>query len=150
MPTTADRRLIESVRQEVSNPAFGLVVTGIFYWVTIPLAFALWTMGMFDLEAIRQGLWWCFFMQPALAGGLLTFAGLKMKRLELYLVAIAASIAPFVILVVNLTHMLWLQSFGFCPGDLVGPPMGLWGLVILTRPQVRAAFAHMEQEAVGP
>jgi hypothetical protein len=68
------------VRKRVYNPATGLLIAGIFYWGMIPLAFLLFGSRVISMEEIRSGLWWSFFMQPALAGALLIFAGAKMRR----------------------------------------------------------------------
>ena len=55
---------------------------------------------------------------------LIIFAALKMKRLQAYGLAIVASILAIVI----------------SPGNLIGLPIGIWALVVLSQREVRAAF----------
>ncbi len=134
----------------VRNPAIGLFVTGIAYWAMIPLAFVLLASRALWMDDLRDGLWWSFLMQPALAGAVLIFAGAKMKRLEAYGFVVFAAIVPILILLGNVAQLLVLRSFGFSPGDLVGPAMGLWALVVLTSPEVKQAFMGSRQHALRP
>ena len=54
------------------------------------------------------------------------FAALKMKRLQAYGLAVAASILAIII----------------SPGNLIGLPIGIWALVVLSQRDVRAAFGR--------
>lgn len=54
------------------------------------------------------------------------YAALKMKALEAWGVAVAGSILAIVV----------------SPGNWIGLPIGIWALVVLTRPPVRLAFAQ--------
>ena len=60
------------------------------------------------------------------AGGLMIFAALKMRRLEAYGVAVTTSILAMII----------------SPGSVVGFPIGIWALVVLSGKEVRAAFVE--------
>ena len=51
-------------------------------------------------------------------------AGLKMKRLQTYGLAVAGAILAILV----------------TPGNLVGLPIGIWALVVLSQRQVREAF----------
>ncbi len=55
-------------------------------------------------------------------------AGLRMKRLEAYSLAITGSILAILI----------------TPGNLIGLPIGIWSLVVLSRREVREAFAKTQ------
>ncbi len=69
----------------------------------------------------------------SLLGGFMIFAATKMMRLRGYGLAIAASILPMV---------AW-------PVNLIGLPIGIWALVVLSQRDVRAAFAA-ERSAAEP
>ena len=62
------------------------------------------------------------------------FAALKMKQLEAYGLAIAASILAILI----------------SPSSVIGLPIGIWSLVVLSRADVRAAFARRVREMATP
>ena len=53
-------------------------------------------------------------------------AALKMKRLKGYPLAIIASILAMIVF----------------PGNVIGLPIGIWSLIVLSRPDVRAAFGR--------
>jgi hypothetical protein len=57
--------------------------------------------------------------------GLIALAAYKMRRLELYGLAVAASV---------------LAMLPCHPGFIIGLPIGLWSLMVLSRPEVKAAF----------
>jgi hypothetical protein len=61
------------------------------------------------------------------ATGIVFLGGHKMKRLESRRLAVAAAI-------------LALVPFG--PAVLIGVPVGIWALVVLTEPDVEAAFGR--------
>ena len=60
-----------------------------------------------------------------IASGLTMFGALKMIRLEGYGAAVTASVLGMIV----------------SPGNLVGLPVGIWALVVLSSRPVRAAFA---------
>ena len=66
----------------------------------------------------------CWCSRGLLLSGITLVAGLKMKRLEAYGLAIAGAV-----LAILLT-----------PGNLVGLPIGIWALVVLSRREVREVF----------
>lgn len=59
-------------------------------------------------------------------GGLTAFGGLKMKNLESYPLAIAASIIAII------------PCFGSC--CCTGIPVGIWALIVLNKPEVKSSF----------
>lgn len=113
----------------VRAPATGLIVTGVLNWILIPLTMAVvfWSfaaerpdasihfLGSATQAICITSLVLCSFM---------IYAGLKMKQLESRGAAIAASIAAIVV----------------SPGNIIGLPLGIWSLMTLGRPNVRAAF----------
>ena len=69
---------------------------------------------------------------PLVLGGLMIFAGLKMKRFQAYGFAIAGGILAIV-------------SPIFC----IGLPIGIWALAVLSQRDVRAAFRRQRERATG-
>lgn len=57
--------------------------------------------------------------------GTIALAAYRMRRLQLYGLAVTASI---------------LAMLPCHPGFIIGLPIGLWSLVVLSRPDVKAAF----------
>ena len=68
-----------------------------------------------------------------LASGLTMFGALKMMRLEGYGAAVMASILGMIV----------------TPGNLVGLPVGIWALVVLSSRSVKAAFAANRPPALS-
>ncbi|MBI2949059.1 MAG: protein kinase [Verrucomicrobia bacterium] len=134
----------EALRRVLHNPATGMLITGIIYWATIPLAFWL----LLGPEANRStatttNILLSFGFMPLIVGLFMILGGIKMKRFESYRFAVAASILPIVVLALKLTGLMF-KTLAIGPGDLVGAPMGLWALVVLTRRDVKRAFAVSE------
>jgi hypothetical protein len=61
-----------------------------------------------------------------LVSGLILFGGLKMQKLENYGLAMAASIVAMIPCI--------------SPCCLVGLPIGIWAVVVLSKPEVKNAF----------
>jgi hypothetical protein len=68
-----------------------------------------------------------FNLLPLILGGVTVFGGLKMKNLENYGLAVAASIITLI------------PCFGSCC-CLFGIPVGIWSLIVLNKPEVKSAF----------
>ncbi|XXF79573.1 hypothetical protein P2318_07395 [Myxococcaceae bacterium GXIMD 01537] len=62
---------------------------------------------------------------PVALGGLVFFGGLKMRQLQSRGLAMAASIVALI------------PCFGCC---CLGLPVGIWSLIVLSKPEVKAAF----------
>ena len=118
---------VEQARQQVQGPAIGLLVTGIFNWAMIPSV--VWIVLSVMPSAMARGqpgyLLALLPLSAMLIASLIIFAALKMKRLQAYGLAIAASILAIIV----------------SPGNLIGLPIGIWALVVLSQREVRAAFA---------
>jgi hypothetical protein len=78
------------------------------------------------IEALQSGGWVFNLIGLALCG-LIFFGGLKMKNLESFGLAIAASIIAII------------PCFSGCC-CIIGMPAGIWALVVLNKPEVKAAF----------
>ncbi|MGO9111761.1 MAG: protein kinase domain-containing protein [Thermoguttaceae bacterium] len=127
-PTTS-----RDAEHQVRGPAIGLLITGILDWLVLPVI-AMTVVSMkpapnsldyFDATPLVMALLAILFLSS-----FMIFAALKMKQLETYGLAIAASILAILI----------------SPGNLIGLPIGIWSLVVLTRADVQAAFARRKQE----
>ncbi|MCL4789900.1 MAG: serine/threonine protein kinase, partial [Verrucomicrobia bacterium] len=114
-------QVVAAVRQQVKGPASWLVVTGILNWIAIPLI-VLVTAAMVSGKGV------VVFTLPTLLAMILSsviiLAGLRMKRLEAYPLALVGSILAMLV----------------TPGNLIGLPVGIWSLVVLCRREVREAF----------
>jgi serine/threonine protein kinase len=114
---------LEAARQQVQGPASWLVATGILNWIAIPFIVMVISstasQSSFGGTPAFLALLAALFLSSAMI-----VAGLKMKRLEAYSLAITGSI---------------LATF-ITPGNLIGLPIGIWSLVVLCRPEVREAF----------
>ena len=120
----------DAVRR-VQNPAWGLIITGIISWITIPLAF--WIPVVRNLDAAQRTIFQISFgVVPLVVGTIMAVAGFRMKRLEGYWLAMFAAVLPIVVLVFKLIGMSF-ETLAINPADLVGVPMGLWALVVLSR-----------------
>ncbi len=118
--------------RQVKGPAIGLVVAGILNWLAIPLG--LFAIMFVRNEINRHNLMIIIPLGSLALGGIMFAAGLRMKRLEAYSFAVIGSI--FAILLP--------------PGNLIGFPIGIWALVVLTGREVRAAFvAQARGEILG-
>jgi len=121
---------------QVTGPAIGLMIVAILGF--LGNAFSLvWRLFFSAIAAAQsnQPEWITFFQGTAgiitgvlgiLSSILVLFGALKMKQLELYGLAMAASIIAMIPCV--------------SPCCLIGLPIGIWSLVILSKPEVKAAF----------
>jgi hypothetical protein len=127
----------------VSGPATGLIVTAIVGFVaqlaSLAAHFAGVGMGMMqgghhggspfppELAMMMSG---TFAVVSGIVGvavsGVILYGGLKMKKLESYPLAIAASILAAVPCL--------------SPCCLIGLPIGIWALIVLFKPEVKDAF----------
>jgi serine/threonine protein kinase len=117
--------------QEVKAPATWLVVTGILNWILIPLAavvivpFASKSRALPPLNLSTTAVEVVCVASLVLCS-LTIFAALKMQRLEAYRLAIIGS----------------LLAIFVSPGNIIGLPVGIWSLAVLSRRQVREAFGQ--------
>ena len=104
---------VEQARQQVKGPAIGLLVVGILNWVILVPT----TMVLTPIALAQQGqppnITILIVMTSAFVISILVLvAALKMKRLQAYWLAVAASIMAIII----------------SPANLIGLPIGIWVL----------------------
>jgi len=126
----------EAALQQVSGPATGLIVVAILGFIAQVLTL-IWQLGFsaFAANQMAQQPWGNMF-SPALTtvssiigiavSGLILFGGLKMKKLESHGLAMGASIIAMIPCI--------------SPCCLVGLPIGIWAVVVLSKPEVKGAF----------
>jgi hypothetical protein len=81
-------------------------------------------------RAYTEDLLWVVVPIAILGSGLIIFAALKMMRLEAYRWAVAGSILAMII----------------TPGNIIGLPIGMWALVVLTSREVKSAFPSRKKQ----
>jgi hypothetical protein len=123
---------------QVSGPSVGLLITGILGAALSLLGFvgSLFETGIESIKTheiiggytrIAQGaagVAFCFV--GLLAAGFIIYASLKMKALTQWGLCVAASIIAMIPCI--------------SPCCIVGLPIGIWCLVVLTKPEVKTAF----------
>src|ERR1035438_9415740 len=122
-PDVAAASGMENVWRQVKGPGTGLVVTAILNWLAIPLI----TLVAFLVGIRTEGHHAYLLLVPLCAlvlSSVMLVAGLMMKRLGGYALAIAGAILAILV----------------TPGNLIGLPIGIWALVVLSRREVREAF----------
>ena len=124
--------------RQVSGPAIGLLVTGVIgvFFAGIGLIMNFIGMGIspFIRDEIpdRYAEFWEGSLGAAssiigiLVAAFIIFASLKMRELRQYELSIAASIVAMIPCI--------------SPCCILGLPIGIWCLVVLLRPEVKAAF----------
>ena len=118
---------IESAWTQVKGPATGLIVTAILNWVAIPLVIIVAALFAAFARPGRSSLSLVLLLVPLAAlvlSSIMLVAGLMMKRLAGYGLAVAGAILAILV----------------APGNLIGLPIGIWALVVLSRREVREAF----------
>ncbi len=125
---------------QVSGPSVGLLITGILGAALsfIGLIASLFRPGI-EFESIKSsefiggwariaegaaGVAFCFV--GLLVAGFIIYASLKMKTLTQWSLCVAASIIAMIPCI--------------SPCCIVGLPIGIWCLVVLTKPEVKTAF----------
>lgn len=124
--------------RQVSGPSTGLLITGIigaiFSLVTffsLIIGAGLSTMFWDDIPEVYGEIWeGAAGMGSSFVGilvaGFIIYAALKMKDLNQWGLAIAASILAIIPCI--------------SPCCIIGLPIGIWCLVVLTKPEIKAAF----------
>jgi hypothetical protein len=110
-------------RREVKGPATGLIITAVVNWLSL---FVILFFMFFKKNQNLQLPFLPFLVGTILTAGsaLILVGALKMKRMEMYGMAKLASILSIVI----------------GPGYIIGLPVGIWSLVTLSSPAVKAGF----------
>ncbi len=138
---------IEQAQRQVKGPATALLVAGLISVLTTPMVVLMWNTEVVpqsgvERQAVQTGAELVLPIVAFLAellgsialSTLMIVAAVKMKRLEAYGLAIAASILAIILLT---------------PLCLIGLPIGIWALVVLSGREVRAAFAQNRKRATG-
>jgi tetratricopeptide (TPR) repeat protein/predicted Ser/Thr protein kinase len=118
----------ERIQTQVKWPALGLAVAAGFGCLSFPVFLAMAPLSLAAME--RSGLIFstparvALQVTPVIMWGLVIYAALKMMRLEARGAALAASLIAMLVY----------------PGNIVGFPIGIWSLIVLTRPEVRDVF----------
>ncbi len=122
---------LDTIRQQVRKPAEGLIIAGgINILFIIPFVLLMGTRILCNSTMLSQaGLDIKVAMLSLLvtcAGAVIVYGVMRMKELENYKMAVLSSI---------------LAVLPVTPGCLLGVPFGIWALIILTRREVKEAFA---------
>lgn len=115
---------------QVRVPAIGLLITGIFNWIWMPLAggaiaYAYSASPRTHLSNAEGALLTLAALAILTLSGCIIIAALKMMRCQAYPLAIIGSVLAMLV----------------SPGNLIGLPIGIWALVILTQRDVKRAFS---------
>jgi TPR repeat protein/tRNA A-37 threonylcarbamoyl transferase component Bud32 len=123
-PVAVAAPAIENVWRQVKGPGTGLVVTAILNWLAIPLIFLIVAGVVARRGGPPSALLLVVPLSALVLSSIMLAAGLMMKRLGAYALAIAGAILAILV----------------TPGNLIGLPIGIWALVVLSRREVREAF----------
>lgn len=118
---------------QVRGPGIGLIITGVLNWFAIPAICLTFAYFMLSESPPRSALW-MIPLSVLVLSTVILLAGFKMKGLEAWGLAVAGS------------FLAMLTT----PGNLIGLPVGIWSLVVLMRPETRAAFAARAAGRLGP
>jgi hypothetical protein len=123
---------LKDIRQRTRAPGIGLMIAGLINCGVALLMLLAWsivsvTAGLKSPGAVITGIIGIIFA----AMGLLTFVGAqRMIQLQSYGLAVAAGVLQLVP----------------SPGSLIGLPIGIWALFVLTRHEVHAAFIEVAEK----
>jgi len=123
---------LEAVRQRIRAPGIGLAIAGLINCGIGLILLLAWsivsvTSGLTSHGSVITGIIGIIFA----AMGLLTFVGAqRMMRLQSYGLAVAAGVLQLVP----------------SPGSLLGLPIGIWALIVLTRQDVHVAFIEVMEK----
>lgn len=125
--------------QQVQGPAVGLIVTAVIggLWAIFSLLANALGMGMAGLDSLTSEYDWAqyaFGGALGIAGALiglaiavfLVWVALQMKELRSWTLSVVASVLAMIPCI--------------SPCCLLGLPIGIWALVVLLKPEVKAAF----------
>ncbi|HOC55290.1 MAG TPA: protein kinase [Verrucomicrobiota bacterium] len=121
-PLPAASGIGDALRQ-VKGPAIGLIITAILNWIAIPLVLLI-AFAVARGKGVAAAPMLLVPLSALVLSSIILVAGLKMKRLQAYSLAVAGAILAILV----------------TPGNLIGLPIGIWALVVLSQRQVREAF----------
>jgi len=135
---------IGAIRQRVWIPAVGLLIAGVLDCLGV--------VGAVVAAVV-------LLMQRGFSGQFITFQFLP-GFAQLFIVAAMAAYSVFVVL--GAWNLMQLRSyrlatvgsilalFPFAPGAIIGVPMGIWALVLMTKEKVKTAFGQERTEVEIP
>ena len=119
---------------QVNGPAIGLIVVAILQFLAAGFSL-IWQLGLSTLALQQPSVPWANLLAGPIGvvwkislmvlSVLILFGAIKMKKLETYGLAMTASIVA-------------MLPCSLC--CLAGLPIGIWSLVVLSRPEVKNAF----------
>ena len=123
---------LQAVRQRTRAPGIGLMIAGLINCGVALLLLLTWSIVSVTSGATSPGAVITGIVGIILAAmGLLTFVGAqRMMRLQSYGLAVAAGVLQLVP----------------SPGSLLGLPIGIWALIVLTRHEVHVAFVEVTEK----
>jgi serine/threonine protein kinase len=138
---------IEQAQRQVKWPAIGLLITGMLSVLILPMVVLIcsWEglpQNGVEPQAVQTGaelvlpivLFLGEFLGSIALSTLIIVAAIKMKRLQAYGLAVAAGILAII----------------SSPTNLIGLPIGIWALVVLSQQEVRAAFKRLRPARSRP
>ena len=114
--------------RQVKGPAIGLVVASVVNWLAI-FVLAVLMLPYASRNGVSPEFFFLIVAILAIGSFVILSGAIKMQRLESLVRARTASIVAMII----------------GPGYLVGWPVGIWSLMVLSQPEVVAAFRKREQ-----
>ncbi|MBM3891311.1 MAG: serine/threonine protein kinase, partial [Verrucomicrobia bacterium] len=123
----------DAILRQVKGPAIGLLATAIVIWIVVLFLICVGSYLSANVAAHRVSVQLAIVAAMAwfiTVATLIMVGAQKMKRLESYGWAVTASIIAIL-------------------GGGIGLPFGIWALVVLIRPEVKAAFGAAAPRAVG-
>ncbi|HUU52485.1 MAG TPA: hypothetical protein VMW92_05620 [Candidatus Heimdallarchaeota archaeon] len=129
---------VPDVTRQISGPSTALLITGIIgaifsvaTFFSLIIGAGLSTFWREDIPDVYREIWeGAAGMGSSFVGilvaGFIIYAALKMKELNQWGLAMAASILAMIPCI--------------SPCCIIGLPIGIWCLVVLTKPEVKAAF----------
>ncbi len=137
-PAEPARPSAPAASSQVTGPAIGLLITGIiggifslasFFSISIGTGLStLWWEGFPDrYEELWEGAFGIGGSLVAICvAAFIIYAALKMRELSQWGLAVAASVLAMIPCI--------------SPCCIIGLPIGIWSLIVLTKPEIRAAF----------
>lgn len=125
--------------QSLRGPSIGVMVAGIVNALALIPFLVIMGAGVMNHRILPgsgqkdEEVATMLFMVACL-GAFVMYGGLKMRLLRSYGTAVAGAI---------------LAAIPITPGALVGLPMGIWALVVLSNSEIKAAFPHREPKEVN-
>jgi hypothetical protein len=122
---------------QVNGPAIGLIIVAIIGFILQAVSLVLNLVGasIMASQQMPSEAWAKMFsgamgiifnVLAILISGILLFAGMKMRKLESYGLCMTASILAMIPCI--------------SPCCVIGLPIGIWALVVLSKPEVKSAF----------